>query len=108
MDLLQGLVRGLVALGWLQSVSTRSHRDSVPCLGSECSCSEQHSAPTVHETLISSHCVGKKLHVLLMTKKGVSLKSSNMAACVCACEHKCKECFKVIVFGEERDSHRQC
>lgn len=49
MDLLQRLVRGLMALGWLQSVSIE-HRDSVPCLGSECSCSEQLLALTIHET----------------------------------------------------------
>lgn len=71
-DLLQRLVRGLVALDWLRSLSVE-HRDSVSCLGSEYNCSEQHSAPTVHETLISSHCVGKQtVHVLLMAKKDVS------------------------------------
>lgn len=41
--------------------------------GSEYSCSEQHLAPTAHETLFSSHCIGKQtVHVPLMAKKDAS------------------------------------
>lgn len=54
----------------------------MPCLGSEYSCSEQHLAPSVHETLISSHCVGKQtVHLPLMAKKDVSESYSHCHFC---------------------------
>lgn len=72
MDLSQRVIRGLVALDWLQNLSVE-HRDSMTGLGSECSCSEQHLAPSVHETPISSHCDGKQTaHVPFMAKRDVS------------------------------------
>lgn len=43
---------GQGALDWIQSLRIE-HRDSAPCLGTESSCSGQHSAPLVEEALIS-------------------------------------------------------
>jgi len=43
---------GQGALDWVQSLRI-DHRDSVPYLGTECSCSGQHSASSVQEILIS-------------------------------------------------------